>query len=731
MDQSSYLSRTLWYYQEHGLYTDLTLVCEDGSLPTHAVMLAGLFTSFGISFLSREEVPECVFLPDLATATVQEAIKDRYLECDPNKLQKILKPKHIVKIEVEDHEVIETKCNVIDDMKEERDLKDNEFKQPFTDFNDDNCENYSDEEMESTLNTPKNKITESKSSSKAKEKKKKKFEHKTEASAENEASSVECPYCNKNYKTVRTLKSHLALLHREEVLLNNPEAFVKNESLSLECKCEHCGEVFPRKISLKKHMENVHGYKGLTKKRIKGEAYSTECPYCDKKLKTVDTLTSHLTILHREDVILNNPEIVMAIPCKECDEKFYEIFDLDKHSRAVHKKSVRQWTCRICPEIFDSNGGYVKHRKAKHLNKIVEMGLKYGMRQKDIKCPYCEKTITERFFNVHIVNNHKDNLHLHPDLTAKYDCAECDGKFYDLYSRRMHIDRNHTKGGRCDICSKVCDNNLALAQHKRTHMSANLNCNLCTKSFQTKARLKYHLQMHKGTRWDHYKYKCNECKKGRYQTEEGLQRHMFDNHSGQRYICSQCPSTFSNRDAVGIHKRVVHGEKLVKCNYCERAYACESYLKAHIEKVHEKTKNTICPHCGESFDLGQTETFKAHVNRHLNIKPFFCETCGKDFLTATHLKYHIRRHTLPYECNTCGARKSYSGDLADHMKQVHHKGEQEKCRFSCGFESWQSATRCVHEKRCSLNPIPGAPYTIAMGKATSYRMELYNASLKK
>ena len=683
LNQFSYLSRTLWSYQENGLHTDLTLVCEDGSLHTHAAMLAGLFGSFRISFSSREEVPECIFLPDLSMATVQEALKDLYLKCDANRLLNILKPAFVVKLEVEEHEVKDTKCDVTAYSKEEIDHKEEELKQSFSDFNDDNVDNHSDEEITTPRKSANNKILLA--------------------------------------KTASEIEGHDNGKGKWKWKVDN------------ERECEHCGDVFPRKSSLLKHMKKEHGYKKGNifkgKKVIKGETQFTECPYCDKKLKTLKTMNSHLALVHREEVILNHPEIVMATPCKECDEKFFEIYDLDKHSRVVHKKSLRTWTCRICLQLFDTNAAHCKHQKAEHKEALTALGLKMG--HKDSQCPYCEKMCKENYLNVHIFNTHKNKRDLHPELEAKLDCAHCDEKFFDNQSRNIHTKVYHTEGGKCDVCSQVFHNDLALLNHQKKHNGETHVCDLCSKTFSTKIQLKYHIQKHNGYNFqDNYKYKCTACKKGKFATEASLEKHILEYHSGKEYMCPHCPSIFSNGDKLRMHEKRNHTEKTFKCNDCESVFSAECYLKQHVDKVHVKPKDKICPHCGEEFDISQYGTYQAHINRHKNIRPFSCEQCGKDFLTAIHLQYHMKKHTLPHECVMCGARKSSTGEMTNHMKQVHHHGEQEKCRFICGFGTWQIATRCRHEKECSLNPMPGAPYTVAMGTASSYTLKKYNASLK-
>ena len=90
MDQSRYLSHTLWQYRGSLDYTDITLVCEDGILPAHAAMLAGLFTSFGITQSIQVKEPDCVFFPDVTTTDMQQALKALYLHNNANLLRKIL-----------------------------------------------------------------------------------------------------------------------------------------------------------------------------------------------------------------------------------------------------------------------------------------------------------------------------------------------------------------------------------------------------------------------------------------------------------------------------------------------------------------------------------------------------------------------------------------------------------------------------------------------------------------
>ena len=75
MDQFRYLSQTLWDYRDSCKFTDITLFCEDGSIPAHVTIMAPLHSRYGINFLSNNEVPEFLFLLNFTTTEVFKALK--------------------------------------------------------------------------------------------------------------------------------------------------------------------------------------------------------------------------------------------------------------------------------------------------------------------------------------------------------------------------------------------------------------------------------------------------------------------------------------------------------------------------------------------------------------------------------------------------------------------------------------------------------------------------------
>ena len=80
MDQSTFLSRTLWSYRESEEYVDVILVCQDEPISAHIALLAPLLSSFGISFHCIEDLPDVLILVILRAHRSKEPSKASYAE---------------------------------------------------------------------------------------------------------------------------------------------------------------------------------------------------------------------------------------------------------------------------------------------------------------------------------------------------------------------------------------------------------------------------------------------------------------------------------------------------------------------------------------------------------------------------------------------------------------------------------------------------------------------------
>ena len=104
MDQKSYLAQALWHYRCIDKFTDIKIICKDGTLSAHVALLAPFFASLGLKFFSSEDVPDFLLLPDLAKRDVEDDLKKIYSGHKAIILLELLRSvKDIVKLEISDY----------------------------------------------------------------------------------------------------------------------------------------------------------------------------------------------------------------------------------------------------------------------------------------------------------------------------------------------------------------------------------------------------------------------------------------------------------------------------------------------------------------------------------------------------------------------------------------------------------------------------------------------------
>ena len=636
MNQASFLSRVLWLYQDSCQFTDVTLVCDDGRLPAHSAVLAGLFSNLGLTFPSRLDVPDYLLLPHLTMAELQQALRDLYVDNRMDTLLQLLGHTGVGK---------------------------EEEKNVFT----------SEDNPYIPTSRPINKA---------------------DILDVKESASINL---NSTRKSLHDDKQ------KGQVICFKIESEGQEESFQPQTDKS-------KKIGRPKARINSNGTIGVGKKKLR-------CSYC-RKWVTRHLLTEHLSLNHREKVISNHPEIVFSKPCHECDLMFVGIVDLEQHSLNIHGHSVKEWNCKKCETQFNDLELYKTHARNAHREDIPKF-----------KCPYCDYTSQRIVINNHIYNKHKDKRELHPEIETRYICEHCDETFHGKASKSTHIKISHTANSACPKCSKVCKNVISLELHMLNHLDNQFICELCSKAFKFKNYLQRHVdKFHRGIKIKpHFRFRCTMCIRGNFASEETLQKHILDYHSGVEYQCTQCLKTFARPEQRRLHEQNRHGEKTEKCAECDLMFTTALTLKHHVREVHNKVKDKICSFCGQAFF--HDSIFEAHVNGHANNRPWKCERCDKSFLTKRHLKMHTDRHNLPYQCKQCTEKRGCSTELKKHTRRV-HGGERLSCRYGCGYQSWQTGNRSRHEADCQLNPIPGAPFSVSSGSASQYTLDIYHARLQ-
>ncbi|VVC42310.1 Zinc finger C2H2-type,Zinc finger, RING/FYVE/PHD-type [Cinara cedri] len=230
--------------------------------------------------------------------------------------------------------------------------------------------------------------------------------------------------------------------------------------------------------------------------------------------------------------------------------------------------------CQVCLKSFTSTCKLTQHSYS-------------HTEEKPFVCNHCSKAFSSKFKLVRHVLIHSDQ--------RQYHCTVCDRTFH----RKDHL-KNHAKVHnpikrtlQCDRpgCSKEYSSVLSYRKHIALHSLEEgfLDCKICSKVFESKDELIYHLKIHSGSRVvktpADKKYRCNFCERSFY-TGKDVRRHLVV-HTGLRdFLCQFCPQRFGRKDHLTRHIK-----------------------KSHNFNANKKTKKPSEVHKSKSVDTIYLETY--------------------------------------------------------------------------------------------------------------------------
>lgn len=268
-------------------------------------------------------------------------------------------------------------------------------------------------------------------------------------------------------------------------------------------------------------------------------------------------------------------------------------------------------------------------------------------------------------------------LNSHLRNTMKRSCTQC-GLIVPRSKMAQHLKNGHDiQVLACDICYKLFSDQISLLEHtSEKHNNDCRQCKVCGSSFLTDRSLNAHMYVHS-------LFHCKSCSLS-FENRKCYKHHQMQcsgkaaklqKKKEDQYICAHCGFSYNKKPSLRVHIIQKHMNVLpYVCETCGKRTSTVAHLKSH-EAIHTTVRNVFECYCGAKMrtELG----FNLHQRIHTGERPYECEECGDKFLSASRRLDHIkRRHRstkdMPHGCDKCSARFVRPFELKKHYLAVHY-----------------------------------------------------------
>ncbi|XP_060075148.1 uncharacterized protein LOC132554841 [Ylistrum balloti] len=566
-----------------------------------------------------------------------------------------------------------------------------------------------------------------------------------------------CQHCEKSFKLRCELNKHARNSHPETYCMRS---LYRNErDLGKRLQCQYCNRTSYNQTWMKVHTEQ-HVNKGDLKLESKEETTENDVAVTEEVNKSRseanESEVAEPEVIGSEviksEVMGIKPEksgstesdgefdtssevkgpllsedgnvLLSSLRCNICNISFK-----NKHELYSHAVSHRVFKCDNCGKILSSAGSLKKHLLIAHSS------------ERNFMCEWCGKSFkTQRCVQQHI------------------------GKVHENPNSRKNVENPGPYV--CSVCDKEFDTKRLLTKHKYYHKDRTTACPVCEKCFTGKGEMLYHL---KHVHSDARNYVCQICQKS-YKTNSSLREHRKQHHEGReswRHHCDYCSKIFNKRSQLIYHMKVHTGDKPFPCDHCGLTFSQKGNLYKHLQTVHIRKVEYRCELCGKGFYLKENYrlhmrthavengtaaiignkygvishcttcnryfprkcSYKAHLLMHRQEWKYSCPICKKKFVTVTsctrHLKTHLKCRMTSQEIREKFPLKIGAAQISD---KYSHLISQSKTEGSEDEIEENKESKSIIIKKAMAKPV--TPEKIKVGKNNFKKMMKNDSEIK-
>ncbi|XP_030034701.2 LOW QUALITY PROTEIN: zinc finger protein 197 [Manduca sexta] len=225
---------------------------------------------------------------------------------------------------------------------------------------------------------------------------------------------------------------------------------------------------------------------------------------------------------------------------------------------------------------------------------------------------------------------------------CKYTCPLCCKHFITEYFLKRHVLKHRYKKVECKYCPLYFKSKFYLYEHtKMVHILNHSNyysCKTCGRMFLDYGTLRLHERNHR-------KKTCDLCDKI-FATQRFYDSHM-QRHAAQWRVsmhgsiktCSFCEKECRGKTDLLLHVNKIHLQiKPYSCDMCDRQFYTEYDLRNH-EKVHNVRTKEKCHFC--DMVLKSRKQLVVHVRKHIGVTPYKCHLCDQSFYCVQKKRKHM------------------------------------------------------------------------------------------